>query len=302
MSISVIIPTCNRPDSLKEAVQSVWNQSILPDQILIGDDSQSNNTAKLVKEELIPQSKVTIKYFHNNPPLYQAGNVDNLIKNVNTEFMLLLHDDDVLLPHCLLFLLPPLRSNPLIAASFGKQYVINDNGDLVVGGEKHLNDNAFRSSKNEGVVDGEWAAVIGMFPNNAFLIRSSIAKKIGYKDDSRAGDAIDFYFGYQVGKYNKFIFVNKFTAKYRISSESISKSSLKLLSSKLQILLEELTPEKLSNTEVKKTISFLFDPAISEAIKRGDKKLALKWMFSPHYNIFTLKGIKRIAMLLNLYS
>lgn len=301
MTISVIIPTCNRPDFLMEALKSVWQQTLLPDEILIGDDSKDDVTEKLVREKLIPKSKVPIKYFHHKPSLLQAGNVDFLIQSVSTDLLLLLHDDDALLTECLEILISPLAASKDVVASFGKQFVMDDNGKLVAGGEKHLNDNAFRTTNNVGVVDGEWAAVIGMFPNNAFLIRSKIAKEIGYNDNSKAGDAIDFYFGYRVGKNNKFVFIDEFTAKYRLSSASISRGSLRLLSSKLQILLEELTPEKLSNTEIKKTVHFLLNPAISEAIKRGDKKLALKWMFSSHYNLFTLKGYKRIAMCLNLY-
>lgn len=297
MSISIIIPTCNRPHFLMEAVESVWNQTVLPDEIIIGDDSRNDVTEKMVMEKIILQSKVPVRYFHNTPPLYQAENVDFLIRKATSEFLLLLHDDDALLPECLQFLLPPLIENPSVVSSFGKQYVMDDSGNLIAGGEKTINENTYRVAKNSGVVDGEWAAVVGMFPNNAFLIRTRLAQEIGYNDNGRSGDAIDFFFGFRVGKGNSFFFVNEFTSNYRHTLECVSRESLKLFSAKLEILMQELEQDKMDNEEIRKTINFLFNPAISEAIKRGDKKVALRWMFSSHYNLFTLKGCKRIAML-----
>ena len=299
MSISIIIPTFNRPDFLLEAVESIWNQTILPDEIIIGDDSLNDLTEKLVKQKIMVQSKVPVRYYHNHPPLRQAENVNFLIRKATSDYLLLLHDDDALLPECLQLLLPPLIENPWVVSSFGKQYVMDDSGQLIPGDEKIINENTCRTAKYSGVVDGEWAAVIGMFPNNAFLIRTELAQEVGYNDNGRSGDAIDFFFGFRVGKGNKFFFVNEFTSKYRHTLECVSRGSLKLFSSKLQILMEDLERKKMANDEVKKTINFLFNPAITEAIKRGDRKMAVKWMFSAQYNLFTLKGCKRIAMLVN---
>lgn len=297
MTVSVIIPTCNRPDFLMEAIESVWEQTLLPDEIIIGDDSKDDITEKLVKEKLIPVSKVPIKYFHHKPSLFQAGNVDFLIQSASKEFLLLLHDDDALLPECLEILEPPLAENPEAVASFGKQYLIDENSNYIPGGEI-INENTYRVPKNAGIVEGEWAAIIGMFPNNAFLMRSLVAKQIGYEDYGRSGDAIDFFFGYRVGKGNNFLFVDQFTSKYRHTIHSISRGSDKLFSAKLAILMEDLNREKFENEEIKKTIHFLLNPAISEAINRGDKKIALRWMLSPHYNLYTLKACKRLALLL----
>lgn len=296
MSISIIIPTCNRPHFLMEAVESVWKQTVLPDEIIIGDDSRNNLTEKMVMEKIISESKVPVRYFHNTPPLNQAKNVDFLIRKATSEFLLLLHDDDALLPECLQLLLPPLIENPSVVSSFGKQYVMDDSGNLIAGGEL-INENTYRIPKNAGIVEGEWASVIGMFPNNAFLMRTKPAQEIGYNDNGRSGDAIDFFFAFRAGKGNFFFFVDEFTSIYRHTLECVSRESLKLFSSKFEILMQELERDKMANVEIKKTINFLINPAISEAIKRGDKKVAVKWMLSPHYNLFTLKSCKRIAML-----
>lgn len=300
MNISVIIPTYNRPDFLLEAIESVWNQSLLPVEIIIGDDSSNDETQKIVEKKLKRESPVPIKYFHHQPPLKQAKNVDFILRKATGEFLLLLHDDDALLPGCLEILIKPLLEYPSVAASFGKQYLMNNDGEVLKDAEKALNQKFYRTDDREGVVNGDFAGTLQMLPNNAFLVRTEIAKSVGYYDEGRAGDAVDFYFGFRLGKKRCFYFVNEFTSKYRTTTDSITGSgSVNFISATLKILLEDLDKEQLETKEVKKLIRYLMNPSISEVIRGGDKKTAVKWMLSPYYNVASLKGIKRVFMVLN---
>jgi glycosyltransferase involved in cell wall biosynthesis len=299
MKISILIPTYNRPDFLAEALASVWEQTILPDEIIIGDDSKNNITEELIKSELSPKSPVPIHYFHHYPSLRQARNVDFLINSASCDLLMLLHDDDLLTPNCLELLIKPLKDFPEVVCSFGDQIFIEENGELKRDSNK-INKRYYRSPERAGLVMGEWASAVQMFPNDAFLVRSEAAKSIGYYGNGRGGDAVDFYFGFRLGKGNTFYYVNQFTAKYRICNQSVTGSgSLEFMSSTLKILLEELDKEKLQLPEVKKKIKQLMNPAISEVIRAGDRRTAINWMLSPYYNLFTLKGFKRVFMLAN---
>src|SRR5690606_24280564 len=100
MNISICIPTCNRPDFLKQAVESCLNQTLLPYEILIGDDSPNNDSQSMVLE-LTKNRGVPIKIYHNIPSLRQAGNTNFLFNNVSGDKTVLLHDDDLLLPDSL---------------------------------------------------------------------------------------------------------------------------------------------------------------------------------------------------------
>ena len=299
MKISVLIPTYNRPEYLLEAVKSVWEQTILPHEILIGDDSKDELTAQLVEEKLIPESPVPIKYFHHKPSLRQTNNVDFLIRKASCELSILLHDDDLLMPACLQVLKQPLEAHPDVVASFGNQYLIKPEGEVIEDSDRLLNEQYYRTPEREGIVNGEWAATVQMFPNNAYLVRTTIAQKIGYKDDGRAGDAVDFYFGFRLGKDRLFYWVNEVTAKYRINHPSISGSgSVEFMSPIVRILLEDLTSEELKSTHIRKKIRELMNPAISELIRAGDKRTAVKWIFSSYYDLLSLRGLKRLLMLL----
>lgn len=300
MKISVIIPTYNRPDFLLVAIKSLWEQNLLPDEIIIGDDSNNDETERLVEHLLIPNSPVPIIYYHHKPSLRQTMNVEFLLQKASCELLLLLHDDDALLPSCLELLIEPLIQHPEVTASFGKLYLMNNSGEIIEGAEKRLNEKFCRTSDREGIVDGDLAGTIQMFPSNSFLVRTETAKQVGYSDGGRAGDAVDFYFGFRLGKNRKFYYVDEFTSKYRCSLNSVSGSgSVNFISAALKILFEDLEKEKLENEDVQRRIKRLMNPSISEVIRGGDKKLALKWMFSPYYNILTIRGFKRVFMLFN---
>jgi glycosyltransferase involved in cell wall biosynthesis len=50
MTISVVIPTYQRVDFLKECIESVLAQTLLPDEIIIGDDSNDFDTEVMIAE------------------------------------------------------------------------------------------------------------------------------------------------------------------------------------------------------------------------------------------------------------
>lgn len=297
MKVSVIIPTYERLELFKQAVESVLNQSVLPSEIIIGDDSKNNDTEDYIEKYLKTYSNIPIRYFHHRPSLKQGKNVEFLIKEVNSELLLLLHDDDLLMPDCIKILLQPLKNHPEVVASYGNQIFIEEDGRKLENSTE-INERYYRSREKTGLVDGEWASVLQMFPNDAFLVRTKVAKSLGYYAEGRGGDAVDFYFGFRLGKGNKFYYVPENTAKYRICPVSVSGSgSTNFMSATLKIILQDLDIERIETPEVRKKIRDLMNPAISEVIKGGNKQLAIKWMTSKYYNLFSLKGMKRILML-----
>ena len=49
-TISILIPTYNRLDVLINALDSVYEQTILPNEIIIGDDSTNDLTEKYIEK------------------------------------------------------------------------------------------------------------------------------------------------------------------------------------------------------------------------------------------------------------
>ena len=299
VTISIVIPTYNRLDVLINALESVFEQTILPNEIIIGDDSTNDLTENYI-EKLQLTSKIPIFYYHHKPSLKQTLNVDFLFKKAKCDLLMLLHDDDMLFPNCIEILKKPLDENLEVIASFGNQVVITERGDIIEESEK-INDSYFRTSEREGIVDGFIAGAIGMFPNNGYLVRREYALIVGYLDNGRAGDAIDFYFGFCLGKLHKsFCYVNEFTAKYRLSNQSVSLgTNYDAAYCALKIVFEDC--KNSISPEIEQSIKNKIGIAIVTAARKKDRKNALKWLFSKYYrdNLFTYKGIKRFFLIIN---
>jgi len=299
--VSVVIPTYHRPDYLVETLQSVFAQTVLPDEILIGDDSRDDITEALVNNRLMSESPVPIRYFHHNPSLREVANVEFLFAHATGDLVMLLHDDDPIYPQCLELLRTPFEEHPEIAASFGLQRSIDEKG-VPTPNDEDVNKDYFRTPERAGLVNSYFAGVVAMFPNNAYLIKKDVALSVGYSDNGQAGKAIDFYFGFRLGKLGKpFYFVNEYTAKSRVltSSESRGDNADNDYQS-VKILLNE-GESAASFPEFDVLIRSKIPRAITTAAKIKDKRNALKWLFSKYYcgRLLTPRGIKRILLVLN---
>ena len=88
MKISVIIPTFNRLDLLKRAIDSVLNQSIKPYDIIVVDDGSTDSTSEMIQQKyksinLIQQKNSGVSAARNNG-----------IKNAQGDWIALLDSDD----------------------------------------------------------------------------------------------------------------------------------------------------------------------------------------------------------------
>lgn len=225
--ISICIPTCDRPDLLKEAVLSCYAQTYRPLEIIVGDDSH-NNRSDAVLGGIATDPTIELRYHKNQPPLGQAGNVEDLFKRARGERLVLLHDDDLLLPDAIENLANCWTSYPELTAAFGKQYMISVTGELGQTESDYLNSVFFRTKDKVGLQNcAVESALLQQFPNDGYMIRSDIAKRVPLRGRSQVGDATDFDFGIGVAlEGGSFYFVNKYICKYRRTPGSISTTAV----------------------------------------------------------------------------
>lgn len=96
---TVIIPTKNRPDDLMKAVQSVLEQTTLPLELLIVDQSLDNSSKALIYDLIKDRSDLIITYIHDQTisGLVAAKDFGSRIAKGN--IICFLEDDVVLDPH-----------------------------------------------------------------------------------------------------------------------------------------------------------------------------------------------------------
>ena len=221
MKISIIIPTYNRPKYLLECLESCINQTCPPFEIIVGDDSSNQESEKIVAS--LDYSKGKLIYTRNVPALGQGKNVGDLMRRASGDLICLIHDDDKLSLDNLEKLSPIFKTNQEVIISFGKQFIISDDGKLDEEASDELNVLYSRTHDKAGIQsDILKSAILQKLPNNGFLIRAECAKKVGYESlEKKYFDGVDFGFSLELVKaYKKLnaFFLDQHTAFYRNST------------------------------------------------------------------------------------
>ncbi|MEQ9409413.1 MAG: glycosyltransferase family A protein, partial [Fuerstiella sp.] len=115
--VSTIIPVYNRPGMLREAVQSVLNQTYRPIEIIIVDDGSTDDTPQ-VAEQLVAAHPDIIRFHqkeNSGPgPTREAGR-----RMARGEFIQYLDSDDLLRPKKFELMVQALRDHPDCGAAYG---------------------------------------------------------------------------------------------------------------------------------------------------------------------------------------
>jgi len=110
--LSICIPSYNRPIWLARAIQSIVQDTLEHNpsiEIIISDDSSDQKCAD-VAQSLLKQWGGRWKYIRNQPSLGMAENWNSSIYLASGQYVLVLHDDDFLLPEAIFGILNILRN------------------------------------------------------------------------------------------------------------------------------------------------------------------------------------------------
>ena len=97
MDITIGILSYNRAEYLVEALQSVLAQSIKARSIIIYDNGSKNEVFKKIE----PFLSDSIRWYGADGTQNSLWNFSRAVKNVKTKYLMVLHDDDRLLPNFL---------------------------------------------------------------------------------------------------------------------------------------------------------------------------------------------------------
>lgn len=299
--ISICIPTYQRPKLLKEALESCFAQQYEPIEIIIGDDSQDDTTEKLVRD-IQSSWNGKLYYTQNTPSLGQAGNVNMLFERANGERLVLLHDDDLLLPNALVDLARCWEIEPELTAAFGKQYFITMTGEILHSKSEEVNNFFSRAAEIEGLHTSIIkSALLQQFPNNCYMILSSAARSIKYREKNEVGNACDYDFGIRLAlDFDKFYVLNKYTAKYRLTDVSITNSKNSQVNEYAYSMVNALKlPESYQDVR-RQVLKRLAPLALKVYALQGKKKEALSIYSSEFYSLnnkFSLRGLYYLLLI-----
>lgn len=219
--ISICIPACERPSLLLEAVRSCLQQTYMNIEVVITDDTRST----AVRDALASMPfDSRLRYYWNEQKLYQGPNVNRSFALALGERVVLLHDDDVLLPHAIETLAACCDAGPAIVVSYGKPYIISHSGRVLDGVSRATDHDLCREARYAGhQVEALWSVLARQFPPDAFMVRTDAARTIGYRSYEEVGDACDLDFALRLAiRYGGFFYVDHYVSLYRYTDVSIS--------------------------------------------------------------------------------
>ncbi|QES87994.1 glycosyltransferase family 2 protein [Rhizosphaericola mali] len=304
VKISIGIPTYNRLNFLKLALDSCLNQSLTPYEIIIGDDSSNDET-----EDYITNLNCNIKivYVHNRPGLGQGKNINKIVAQIDTvsHKFLLLHDDDLLEPNALLDLFSAVEHETSPCVSFGKQFIMEENGSKDMEHTEYYNNLYGRTlEKLQHPFSSVESALFQQFPNNGYLMDNIFFKTEPYiypENEKKIGGAVDFDFGVRLAQMEyKFIFVNKYISDYRLTAVSLLRNGNDGSNYAYSVVKKIPKSKELNENTRSVCLDRFVRQAIVRAVRDGNSKEAISLFFDgPHRKyIFTLGGLKRAMLVI----
>lgn len=204
--VSIYMLTYNRKKYLKEAIAAVLKQTYKNFKLIILDNGSTDGTKEMVQSI----NDLRVEYRYSKSEGYHT-NTQKAFDECTTEFLIVLHDDDIVDATYLEEILFIIYSSDYVAVSVAARF-INENGDLLSGGifsdtnhvyEKEQYFKQFYSKK----------AISMVYP-------SVIYRHSFYKDHKIFIDNFncrDQYLWFQTERYGgKFFFYNKQLISYRL--------------------------------------------------------------------------------------
>lgn len=113
VNISVCIATYNGELYIKEQLSSILTQLVENDEVIISDDSSTDNTVEIIKS--IGDSRIIL--FENQKFKSPIYNFENAIKHAKGNFIILCDQDDIWLPNKIEVMMKNLRQYDLVVSN-----------------------------------------------------------------------------------------------------------------------------------------------------------------------------------------
>ena len=110
-SLQIILLSRDRPDYLREALRSALSQAGDRIEVIVSDNSERGDVSRMLAAEF-PQ----VRCIRREPPLGAFDHFRAVIEDATAEFLVMFHDDDVLLDGYAQALRARLESDPSLAA------------------------------------------------------------------------------------------------------------------------------------------------------------------------------------------
>jgi glycosyltransferase involved in cell wall biosynthesis len=223
--ITICIPTHRRPSLLLHCVHSCLIQDYRPLEIVISDNSPTEDTTDLVRSITAPAG-VTLHYWRNCPAIGAIENHRKVLASASGHRLVWMNDDDVLLPGAVVAMNEGFSRGSDVIAVYGVEQIINGAGEILPERTAYSNAKFHRIPRYAGVRrDMLVCALWRQVPHVGFLVDTEAAKRVGFRDRSEVGLAADLDFAIRLARLYKgcsFVFLDRPTTQTRWAPQGLS--------------------------------------------------------------------------------
>ncbi|NLW46403.1 MAG: glycosyltransferase family 2 protein, partial [Firmicutes bacterium] len=211
--LTVAIPTYNRANYLRYAIDSVLSQSYEDFELIILDNASEDDTKSVV--EFFKDDR--IQYIRNNINIGMEKNFNKAIEESKGEYLIVLSDDDVMDSNLLMEEVNILDNNTDVIVVSANCSIIDENGFIFQ--EKCMNmDNDVIFDRFDYIKQSLEGRYFLPFP--ATMIKLTMLRQEGIKFNTSVGPCCDAYLWYELNTYSKKIYLlKKPLLQYRKHSE-----------------------------------------------------------------------------------
>lgn len=305
--ISVLIPACNHEKYIKEAINSIIEQTYQNIELIVIDDGSTDGTwQRIIEMKEICEKRFNQVIFETQENGHTYEILNHLISLSKGEYIYLIASDDLAKPQTIETLFAFLSQNPDYALAVGDNEIIDENSKRIywdknrnnLYDEKEAKYKTFAEFLQYGREDvdfasdnfGTYYSLIEMnyIPNGA-LIRRNIFEKIGLFTEKAPLE--DYYLMLQIAKYSKMKYIDEILFSYRWHPENTMKKLEKI--DKLIVKTKNYERELIRKSDIK-----TFSHEIQKYLKNGKKtfQIGIPFLFEFYKvkNLFFKKSCIKI--------
>ena len=128
--VSIGLPTHNGERFLRQALDSILNQSFEDFELVISDNASTDATPSICRE--YASEDVRIRYVRNENNIGQTANINQTIEISRGVYYRMHHDDDLLHPRCIEHCVNVLEHAPTVALCHTQTRVIDEAGEVLL--------------------------------------------------------------------------------------------------------------------------------------------------------------------------
>lgn len=207
--VSIIIPTYNRADLIKETIKTVLNQSYQNFELLIVDDGSTDNT----KEIVLSIKDDRINYIWQENSKLPAVPRNTGLKLARGEYIAFLDSDDLWFPQKIYIQMEVLKKNPDIM-------LVSTDGLIF---SRNFLDKFLSIRKNK-VISFRELLKNNIIINSSILMKKSVVDAIGFLDEDtllRSMEDYDYWLRLLKYKENSILILKDILIKYRLHKSNI---------------------------------------------------------------------------------